>query len=135
MTKPIETQPGSPTFDGAEAYELYQSDVNRAYAMNKGTPSDSRPVLAVVRKSHTDYKGKTTERRVIVRAQYIRHKEMESAGWEENDGVDWYCDEDDRYYIQEGWYELMEFWEEYGFVLIDEPVIGWFELPKLPEET
>jgi hypothetical protein len=32
MTKPIETQPGSPNFDGAEAYELYQSDMEIAYA-------------------------------------------------------------------------------------------------------
>ena len=102
--------------------------------MNKGIPSNHRPVLAVARKSHTDYKGKTTTRRVIVRAQYIRHKEMEAEAWDDNDGVDWYCEEEDCYYIKEGWYELMEFWEDYGFILIDEPVIGWFELPKLHEE-
>ena len=30
MTKPIETQPGSPNFDGAEAYELYLDDMEKA---------------------------------------------------------------------------------------------------------
>jgi len=31
MTKPIETQPGSPNFDGAENRELWEDDLDRAY--------------------------------------------------------------------------------------------------------
>ena len=96
----------------------------------KGIPPDSRPVLAV---TISDVVGSLNKRRSIVRAQYLRHKEMESESWDENEGIEWYCEEEDCYYITEGWYELTDYHVEYGFIYIDDPVIAWCKMPELPE--
>jgi hypothetical protein len=96
----------------------------------QGIPSDSRPVLAV---TLSDIAGSLKKSRQIVRAQYIHHKERESESWDDNDGVDHYDDEEGCYYINQGWYELMSYWEEYGYTAIDDPVITWCEMPELPE--
>lgn len=40
-----------------------------------------------------------------------------------------YNEEDDEYYLQEGWYEVIRNWDEYGSVAISDSVIGWMPLP------
>jgi hypothetical protein len=96
----------------------------------QGIPPDNKPVLAV---TISDVAGSLRKRRQIVRAQYIRRKEVESDGWDDTDGIDHYYEKDDCYYVNEGWYELMSYWEDYGYIVIDDPVIAWCELPELPE--
>ena len=96
----------------------------------KGIPPDSKPVLAVTIR---DVIGSLKKRRQIVRAQYIHHKEIESNGWDDEDGIDWYDEEKDVYWINEGWYELVDYWEDYGYIAIDDPVIAWCKMPELPE--
>ena len=96
----------------------------------KGIPPDSRPVLAV---TISEVAGSLRKRRQIVRAQYIHHKEIESNGWDDENGIDWYDEEKDVYWINEGWYELVDYWEDYGFIAIVDPVIAWCKMPELPE--
>ena len=95
-----------------------------------GTPPDSRPVLAV---TISDVIGSLKKRRQIVRAQYIHHKEIESNGWDDENGIDWYDEEKDVYWVNEGWYELMDYCDYYGYIAIDNPVIAWCKMPELPE--
>jgi len=96
----------------------------------KGIPPDNKPVLAV---TLSEVAGSLRKRRQIVRAQYIHNKEIESSGWDDENGIDWYDEEKDVYWINEGWYELMDYCEYYGYIAIDDTVIAWCKMPELPE--
>jgi hypothetical protein len=96
----------------------------------QGIPSNRRAVLAV---TLIEVVGSLKQRRTIVRSQYIRHKEEESEAWDDNSSIDYYDEKDDCYYIKEGWYELIDCWDDYGYVKIDGPVIAWCVMPELPE--
>ena len=97
----------------------------------KGIPPDNRPVLAV---TISDVAGSSKKRRQIVRAQYIHHKEIESCGSDDTEYIDWYDEERDIYWINQGWYELIDYWEDYGYIVIADPVVAWMPMPELPEK-
>ena len=40
-----------------------------------------------------------------------------------------YKEEDDEYYVIEGWYERVHNWDEYAYVAIDDNVIAWMPIP------
>ena len=44
-----------------------------------------------------------------------------------------YNEEDDEYYLCEGWYEIIKNWDEYGSVAIDDTVTHWMPLPEIPK--
>ena len=46
-----------------------------------------------------------------------------------------YCEEDDEYYLKEGWYEVIHNWDEYSSVVIDDFVTHWMPLPEPPKEV
>ena len=45
-----------------------------------------------------------------------------------------YNDEDDEYYLEEGWYEVIKNWEEYDSITIADFVTHWMPLPEPPKE-
>ena len=52
----------------------------------------------------------------------------------DDDCVTDYNEEDDEYYISEGWYEVINNWDDYDFVAIDDFVTHWMPLPTPPAE-
>lgn len=42
--------------------------------------------------------------------------------------------EDDAYYLEEGWYEVIKNWGDYSSVFIQDTVTHWAEMPELPKE-
>ena len=46
-----------------------------------------------------------------------------------------YCEEDDEYYLKEGWYEVIHNWDEYGSIVIGDFVTHWMPLPEPPKEV
>lgn len=40
-----------------------------------------------------------------------------------------YKEDDDEYYVLEGWYERVHNWDEYAYVAIDDNVIAWMPIP------
>ena len=48
--------------------------------------------------------------------------------WEE--GCDEYREEDDEFYVSEGWYERIHNWDDYGTVKIYDEALAWRELPE-----
>lgn len=44
-----------------------------------------------------------------------------------------YGENADAYYWAEGWYETIENWDDIGYILIDDPVLYWAELPQWPD--
>ena len=45
-----------------------------------------------------------------------------------------YREEDDEYYLLEGWYEVIKNWDDYSSVWIGDFVAHWMPLPEPPEE-
>lgn len=42
-----------------------------------------------------------------------------------------YDEEEDEYYVPEGYYEHIHNWDDYGYVSVDDFVIGWHPLPPV----
>ena len=45
-----------------------------------------------------------------------------------------YSEEDDEYYLKEGWYEVIHNWDEYSSIVIGDFVTHWMPLPKPAQE-
>ena len=45
-----------------------------------------------------------------------------------------YDEEEDEYYLKEGWYEVIKNWDEYSSIVIEDFVTYWMPLPELPKE-
>lgn len=45
-----------------------------------------------------------------------------------------YCEEDDEYYLKEGWYEIIHNWDEYGSIVIGDFVTHWMPRPEPAKE-
>ena len=43
-----------------------------------------------------------------------------------------YSEEDDEFYLCEGWYEVIKNWDDYNSVSIEDFVTHWMPLPELP---
>lgn len=93
-----------------------------------------RPVTQKPEKGQTvlaTYMNRYGKRR-RVRAVYIRQYEEEvyddcEAGYE-------YSEEHDLWYLKEGWYELIDNWDDYTSVAIVEGTVDhWLPLPPAPE--
>lgn len=45
-----------------------------------------------------------------------------------------YSEEDDEYYLCEGWYEVIKNWDDYNSIVISDFVVGWTPLPEPMKE-
>lgn len=71
----------------------------------------------------------------VLKAVYIpyHHCTLEDLGWNMWDGVpnDWeYVEEEDTWWIPQGWYEVADNFEEYSYATISDKVVAWSKLPK-----
>lgn len=64
---------------------------------------------------------------------YYAEKFKQLAYGVDDDCVAEYNEENDVYYIAEGWYEVIKNWDDYGFVAIDDLVTHWMPLPEAPK--
>lgn len=44
-----------------------------------------------------------------------------------------YSEEDDEYYLREGWYEVVKNWDDYNSVAVEDFVTHWMPIPAPPE--
>ena len=58
-------------------------------------------------------------------------EECSNAG---DDAATEYNEEDDEYYLCEGWYEVINNWDDYSSIAIDDSVTHWMPLPTPPTE-
>jgi len=68
----------------------------------------------------------------IVKAFHAGKFEVEISPEDENPDYD---EEEDCYYYPEGWYEVIDNWDDYGSVLVQYEVTFWRALPEPPFEV
>lgn len=94
----------------------------------------SDEVLVTV--ENKNYKGKIYRR--VLKAVYFPYKNatVEDMGWNMYDGIpdDWeYFEEEDTWWIPQGWYETADNFEDYSYANIEGKVTAWMKLPKAYE--
>ena len=107
--------------DELAAFKAHQ--VERWIPVTERLPSRCQPVLACYTNCYG--RGRT------IRAQWLAKFQQES------DDIDnfyaEYDEETDTYYDPEGWYELIDNWDEYSSVAVTEGIIThWMPLPAAP---
>ena len=45
-----------------------------------------------------------------------------------------YCEDDDEYYLWQGWYEVIKNWDDYNSIVIGDVVTHWMPLPEPTKE-
>ena len=93
----------------------------------KTLPKTEEKVLVTC--EHLDIYGKP--HRYVCKAYHVDRYTMRSDvdWWDE--GCDEYREEDDQYYVLEGWYEYIHNWGDYSSVCITEDkVVAWMPLPE-----
>jgi hypothetical protein len=55
------------------------------------------------------------------------------AGNVDDDCVTEYNEEDDEYYLKEGWYEVIKNWDDYNSIVIYDTVTHWMPMPEPPK--
>ena len=63
---------------------------------------------------------------------YVKAKTQPSYGNPDECAVE-YSEEDDEYYLLEGWYEVIKNWDDYNSIVIDDFVTHWMPLPQPPK--
>lgn len=68
----------------------------------------------------------------ICKAIYISEHSIktEDMGWYDCESVEVYDEEEDVYYVEGGWYEVIENWSDYTHVYINREVIAWKPLDE-----
>lgn len=80
------------------------------------------------------YGGKLYRR--VIKAVYFpyHHCTVEDMGWNMRDSSvpdDWeYCEEQDTWWIPQGWYEVCDYFADYSYSEITDRVTAWMKLPK-----
>ena len=98
--------------------------------MSEWRPIETAPTNLPVLVHYKNPLGKSR----VVKAQLIPRFSMESSPDTEL-GVDEYDEENDRYTYIEGWWEVIDNWDDYSFVLFDgdHRPDAWMPLPEPPE--
>ena len=81
----------------------------------------------------TGYRGDIIKR--VVKSVYFpfHNCTVEDMRWDMLDGVpdDWdYSEEDDSWWIPQGWYEVCDYFDDYSYASITDKVIAWMKMPK-----
>lgn len=73
-------------------------------------------------------------RKYVCEAFYTRKFSISDVSSEDDTAYD-YNEEDDEYYLKEGWYECVHNWDEYSSISIEDFVTHWMPLPEAPKEN
>ena len=93
-------------------------------------PESGQHVLATC-EIHSLYGYK---KQYVCEAYYAKEHSISEGRYPEDTDCYDYSEEDDEYYLKEGWYEVIHNWDEYGSVVIGDFVTHWMPLPEPPKE-
>ena len=93
-------------------------------------PNHNTPVLLAV-VEHLPYLNKDLVH--IVRGCHIEAKKIDASEWEDYDDTT-YDEELDTFFVNEGWFELTDFYGDYMYLNISDRITHWMPLPPIPRE-
>ena len=76
-----------------------------------------------------EMRGQYCSGRYVCDGFYAKANTQPSYGYPDECVVE-YSEEDDEYYLIEGWYEVVKNWDDYGSIVIDDFVTHWMPLPS-----
>ena len=79
-----------------------------------------------------EVRGQYLQGRYVCDGYYVKAKTHPSYGNPDECAVE-YNEEDDEYYLLEGWYEVIKNWDDYDSIVIDDFVTHWMPLPEPPK--
>lgn len=95
-------------------------------SVKDGMPESGKTVLATCEiRSLYGYK-----KQYVCEAYYAESHSISEGKYPEDTDCYDYSEEDDEYYLKEGWYEVIHNWDEYGSVVIGDFVTRWMPLPS-----
>ena len=74
------------------------------------------------------------KKQYVCEAYYAENHSISEGKYSEDTDCYDYSEEDDEYYLKEGWYEVIHNWDEYGSVVIGDFVTNWMPLPEPSKE-
>lgn len=112
--------------DGLAAAPAQGQQVERWIPVSERLPACGRAVLAY----YLNRQGMGRR----IRAEYVTRWTVEAEMFADPDTecVE-YSEQEDTYYVTEGWYELIDNWDEYARIAVNEGVVtSWMPLPAAP---
>ena len=100
-------------------------------SVNERMPDSSE--LCLLACKSTCYNGKTY--RYVCDGFYAERWKEEEANDGSGDQAIEYNEDDDEYYLCEGWYERIHNWDDYNSIVISDTVTHWMPLPEPLEEV
>lgn len=100
-------------------------------SVKDGMPESGQHVLATC-ELHSLFGYK---KQYVCEAYYAKEHSISEGRYPEDTDCYDYSEEDDEYYLKEGWYEVIHNWDEYGSVVIGDFVTHWMPLPEPPKEA
>ena len=76
-----------------------------------------------------EVRGQYCSGRYVCDGFYAKANTQPSYGYPDECVVE-YSEEDDEYYLLEGWYEVVKNWDDYSSIVIDDFVTHWMPLPS-----
>lgn len=75
-----------------------------------------------------------THRQYVCDGYYAERWKEECCNVDDDAAIE-YNEENDEYYLLEGWYEVIKNWDDYSSIAIDDTVTHWMPLPEAPKMT
>ena len=105
-----------------------QDKIRRWIPVTERLPESETHVLAACRTlfSNCGY---------ICDAFYAAPKSMEVSCYDACECETEYDEEEDKYFLVSGWYEVIKNWDDYDSIAIEDKVTHWMPLPQPPESA
>jgi len=92
-------------------------------------PESGKPVLAICEIKLLN----GSKKKYVCEAYHAEEYSISEGNYPDDTDCYDYSEEDDEYYLKEGWYEVIHNWDEYSSVVIEDFVTHWMPLPEQPE--
>lgn len=118
------------------AIKALEKQINDRWILVSEKPPETNKDVLITFREYMEWNKKYrygTCKAVYISAHSIKTDDMWS--YCDNDELSIYDENENEYYVKEGWYEVIEHWDDYSNVLINCEVTAWKPLPEPYKEV